>query len=95
MQFVMSVKASATGETQRHGKFKDNEIQDIYVYNMGSAVPSSSFKLQEEEVELVEFWKWVDYSRRSNEGDETLVPRSDEYRTSFFPWLSAYFDVRN
>lgn len=91
MQFVMSVKATATGRTDRHGEYTDNEIQDIYVYDPKKTVPFTELILQEDEVESVEYWQWDDYCKRCNDGDETVVPRSELYRHEFFPWLSNYF----
>lgn len=94
LQFAMSVRNSATGETQRHGKYKDNEIQDIYVYapTADAELQADSLTLQVEEVESVEYWKWSEYCERCNSGDNDLVPRSDEYRAKFFPWLQAFIE---
>lgn len=83
----MSVPASATGQTERHGPYIDNEIQDLYIYWPKRTVETHDLILQKEEVESVEYWHWDDYCKRSCQGDETMVPRSEPYRQLFFPWL--------
>lgn len=87
LEFVTSQKACATGSTKRHGKFSDNEIQDIYVYRPSQTVPLEQFVLQEEEVEAVEYWKWAEYRDRLLNNEEEMVPRSEGYFEVFFPWL--------
>lgn len=87
LEFVTAEKASATGSTERHGKFLDNEIQDIYVYRPVGTVPLEQFTLQEEEVDEVQYWDWKEYRARLLKGDEELVPRSPGYFEQFFPWL--------
>lgn len=86
----MSVKASATGRTERHGPYVDNEIQDIYIYWPKETIDTHDLMLQEEEVQSVQYWKWNDYCERSRDGDPELVPRSEMYRTDFFPWLGNH-----
>lgn len=83
----MSVMASASGRTDLHGTYVDNEYQDIYLYWPAQTVSVENLVLQEEEVEEVGYWDWADYCRRSREGDVTLVPRSEMYRAQFFPWM--------
>lgn len=89
----MSVKASATGRTDRHGPYIDNEIQDIYIYWPQQTANVQNLTLQAEEVEEVDYWHWHDYCKRSCNGDITLVPRSDTYRERFFPWLQSRIDA--
>lgn len=93
LYFAMSVKASATGYTERHGAYTDNEIQDIYVYWPMQTVGIDDMKLQLEEVERVEYWNWNDYRKRCCAGDESLVPRSAMYRQLFFPWLTKRIEA--
>lgn len=88
LEFVASVQAMATGETKLHGKYKDNEIQDVYVYWPSRTVSIDDMRLQEEEVERVEYWKWNDYQARSLANDDLLVPRSPMYKRIVFPWIS-------
>eukprot|EP00177_Eucheuma_denticulatum_P004459 GFKZ01008095.1.p1 GENE.GFKZ01008095.1~~GFKZ01008095.1.p1 ORF type:complete len:257 (+),score=32.35 GFKZ01008095.1:89-772(+) len=87
LEFVTSERMSARGSTEKYGEFVDNEIQDIYVYRPDKAVEVDELKLQEEEVEKVEYWKWDEYKARLLAGDMALVPRSEGYFERFFPWL--------
>lgn len=87
LKLVTSERASARGSTDRHGKFLDNEMQDIYVYRPAETVPLEKLVLQKEEVEEAQYWNWKEYRDRLRNGDQTLVPRSEGYFERFFPWL--------
>ncbi|CAN8068577.1 unnamed protein product [Agarophyton chilense] len=87
VEFLTSVKASATGRTDRHGPYVDNEIQDIYVYRPKETVPPNRMILQREEVDKVEYWPWSEYRERCLNNDEILVPRSEMYKQKAFPML--------
>lgn len=91
----MTVKCSATGSTERHGPYIDNELQDIYVYWPRQTVDIKDMILQEEEVECVEYWPWSSYCKRTYSKDDSLVPRSEMYQSEFFPWLQAKIDERH
>lgn len=88
LQYAMSVKSSNTGETPKHGKFIDNEIQDIYVYMPEKTIDTNAMLLQREEVEKVVYQDWNEYCRRVIDEDDDVVPRSAEYQDRFFPWLT-------
>lgn len=94
LEFVMTVKAQATGSTMKHGTYMDNEIQDVYIFWPRCTVELEQLVLQEEEVERAEYWEWTEYVKRTALGDEGLVPRSPMYRELFFPWLSARIAAR-
>lgn len=93
LQFVCEVRASATGETEKHGKFVDNEIQDIYAFFPEVTIPVEGFRLQVEEVEKVEYWDVAAYRAALDAGDARFVPRCPDYDTVFFPWLETAFQV--
>ncbi|KAI0562678.1 nudix hydrolase 3 [Gracilaria domingensis] len=88
LEFLTSVKASATGKTDRHGPYVDNEIQDIYVFRPRLTFPIERMVLQSEEVEQVQYWSWKEYQERSLRNDELLVPRSVMYKQKAFPRLA-------
>lgn len=67
------------GETEKHGKFIDNEIQDVYVFRRGKQVAVEELVLQEEEVADVRYWSWPEFRDAQRRGDERFVPRSKEY----------------
>lgn len=94
LEFIAAIKASATGRTERHGAYIDNEIQDVYVYWPNETVPEESMVLQEDEVEKIEYWTWDEYKERCLRGDETLVPRSSMYKDIVFPWFDREFRKR-
>lgn len=87
LEYIMSVKASATGRTDRHGTYVDNEFQDIYLYWPEKTVPVDNMVLQDDEVESVDYWHWNEYCQRLRLDEGSLVPRSEMYRAQFFPWM--------
>lgn len=95
LKLISSEKASATGSTERHGKFQDNEIQDIYVFIPERTIEIQSLKLQKEEVERVEYWNCTEYRQRLQQGDQQLVPRSPGYFLNVFPYLESLSTFRS
>lgn len=87
LHLLTTVKASAVGSTKKHGPYKDNEIQDIYVYKPKTTIPVDLMVLQSDEVDRVEYWPWQDYRERCMGDDQLLVPRSPMYKQIAFPLL--------
>lgn len=93
LKYIMSCTGMERGSTERHGSFVDNEIQDIYVYVAKETIPIERFTLQAEEVDMVEYWNVHDYLNAIRNGDQSFVPRSQNYLNTFFPWLEEHISA--
>lgn len=82
---AFQARACNIGRTEKHGEFIDNELQDVYVAKKNNSgdidinLDVKSLKLQEEEVERVEYWDWCTFKQKQLDGDAHFVPRTKEY----------------
>ena len=89
MEFLFRERSQNYGEAGKHGRFLDNEFQDVYVVE-GKDLEVADLQLQDEEVAGVKYVHYKQYELGLKQQDPQFVPRPVEYQRRFFKWLGDH-----
>lgn len=79
LEKAFEAHACNRGETEKHGKFIDNELQDVYILRRDTDVTLHELVLQKEEVEDAKYWPWPQFRDAQRNANTAFVPRTPQY----------------